>query len=111
MDKQNLVNIAKDQLKGGIAQEQVRELLVYRGLEEKEVDEIMQSVLTDDSARPAQLDGKDIIEKTHSALLEVSKEPELNPEAARKERIIILGAVIGGIVLAIAGSVVYFLYL
>lgn len=110
MDKQNLINIAKDQLKGGIAEAQVRELLTYRGLEENEVNDIMQSVLAIDGAQSTQLTGKDIINKTHNALLEVSQEPEINPEAARKERIIILGSVIGGIFLAIVGSIVYFLY-
>ena len=41
MDKQKLITIAKDQLKGGIGEDQVRELLVYRGVEQKDVDTIM----------------------------------------------------------------------
>jgi hypothetical protein len=110
MDKQNLIAIAKDQLKGGIAQEQVRELLTYRGVGESEVNEIMQAVLADESARPVQLEGKDIVEKTHTAFQAVSQDAEINPDAARKERIIILGSVIGAIIFAIAGSVIYFLY-
>lgn len=110
MDKQKLIDIAKDQLKGGIGREQVRELLVYRGVEEKDVDEIMTAVLGNENARPAQLEGRDVVEKIHDAFKEVSQDVEINPVAARKERIIILGAIIGGLILAVAGSIIYFLY-
>lgn len=110
MDKQKLIDIAKDQMKGGIGQEQVRELLTYRGVGEQEVSEIMAAVLGDKNAKPAQLEGKDIVEKTHDAFKEVSQDVEINPAAARKERIIILGSVIGGLIFAIAGSIIYFLY-
>lgn len=110
MDKQNLINIAKDQLKGGIDKEQVRELLIYRGIAEQEVNAIMQAVLGDDDAKPVQLTGEEIVEKTHDAFQEVSQDAVINPDAARKERIIILGFIIGGIILAIGGSIIYFKY-
>ncbi|EKD23570.1 MAG: hypothetical protein ACD_81C00218G0014 [uncultured bacterium] len=110
MDKQKLVAIGKDQLKGGIAIDQVRELLTYRGVEEKDVEEIMQEVLADESARPEQISGSAVVDKTDAALLDVSADAPLNPVAAKQERTIILLATIGAVIVAIAGSVVYFLY-
>lgn len=110
MDKQKLIAIAKDQLKGGIGQDQIRELLIYRGVEESDIDTIIKAVLSDAEAHPVQASGGDIVEKTHAAILEISKEAPINPNAAKKERIIIFVATIGSIAVAIAGSILYYLY-
>lgn len=109
MDKQKLIAIAKDQLKGGIGEEQVRELLTYRGVEEKDVSEIMQEVLSGD-AQPAPASGGDVIRKTDEALSEIFPDTPLRPEYIKKERMIIALSVTGFVLVVIAASVLYYLY-
>lgn len=110
MDKQKLITIVKDQLQGGIAEEQVRDLLTYRGVEQGDVDAIMQEALGG-VQRGTDLAGDgDIVAKTDAALKDISQDPPIDPGAMKRERKILIGSIVGAIVLAIAGSVLYFVY-
>ena len=110
MDKQKLITIAKDQLKGGIGQDQVRELLVYRGVEPADVDAIMQAVLATGDAKPAQVSGEDVLKKADEVFNDIAQEAHLKPEDAKKERVIIILSVLAFIALLAIGSTVYYLY-
>lgn len=106
MDKQKLITIAKDQLSGGIGEEQVRDLLTYRGVEEADANAIMQEALHGAGEQT----GGDVVAKTDAALQEVLQEAPIDPSVTKQERSIFVWAIVGAVVLAVTGSVFYFLY-
>lgn len=110
MDKQKLITIAKDQLKGGIGEEQVRDLLTYRGVTDGDADAIMQEALRGASEATDEQAGGDVIAKTDAALKEVSQDTPIDPTATKREWKLLAGASIGVVILVVAGSVIYFLY-
>ena len=110
MDKQKLIAIAKDQLKGGIGEAQVRELLTYRGVEESDVEEIMKEVASESANIPDDAAGGDVVSKTDAALKQISIEPAVRPDYIKKEWKIVTISVIAFITVVIAGAVVYYLY-
>lgn len=110
MDKQKLITIAKDQLKGGIGEDQVRELLTYRGVEAADADVIMQAALGA-AEQPATEEGVSVVEKTDEAIAELMPDAPVQPEYIKKERNILVLSIVGFLTLLIAGSVFYYFYL
>lgn len=109
MDKQKLIGIAKDQLKGGIGAEQVRELLTYRGVEANDVEEIMQAALSD-ATQPGAAEGGDVIAKTDEAIEELLPNAVVPAEYVKKEWSIIMLSVIGLVAVVAIGSAIYYFY-
>lgn len=109
MDKQKLIAIAKDQLKGGIGEDQVRELLTYRGVEAGDVETIMQSALSAD-AQPEIEKPEDVVKKADEVITELLPDAPLRPEYIKKERMIIILSVVGFIVVVVGSAVLYYLY-
>lgn len=109
MDKQKLITIAKDQLKGGIGEEQVRELLTYRGVETADADAIMQAALSA-ADQPAAEGAVNVVEKTDEVIAELMPDAPVQPEYLKKERNILMLSVIGFLALLIVGSAIYYFY-
>lgn len=110
MDKQKLIAIAKDQLKGGIKEDQIRELLVYRGVEPGDVDAIMQDVLAMGETPPSSVSAEDVLKKADEVFGDIAQEAQLRPEDAKKERIIIALFILALILIVTIGSAIYYLY-
>lgn len=109
MDKQKLIAIAKDQLKGGIGEDQVRELLIYRGVESSDVESIMQSALSADAQSEIEKP-EDVVKKADEVITELLPDVPLRPEYIKKERKIIMLSVIGFIAVVVGTAVLYYLY-
>ncbi|AKM78252.1 MAG: hypothetical protein UY31_C0012G0005 [Candidatus Wolfebacteria bacterium GW2011_GWE1_48_7] len=109
MDKQKLITIAKDQLKGGIGEDQVRELLTYRGVEANDVAEIMQEVLRAET-QPVTAEAEDVVQKADMVIAELIPDAPTQPEYIKKERNILLLSIAALFILLITGSVVYYFY-
>lgn len=110
MDKQKLIVIAKDQLKGGIGEDQIRELLVYRGVAPEDVDTIMQDALATGEVPPSSVSAEDVLKKADEVFGDIAKEAQLKPEDAKKERIIIALSVFALIFIVAVGSFIYYRY-
>lgn len=110
MDRQKLIAIAKDQLKGGIGEDQVRELLTYRGVDAGDVDTIMRDILATGEARPSQVSTADVLKKADEVFGDIAQEAQLRPEDAKKERVIVALSIFAFICLIVVGSVIYYLY-
>lgn len=109
MDKQKLITIVKDQLKGGIGEAQIRELLTYRGVEEKDIDGIIQAAINEEAQAPSDTDS-DIVKKTDEALTEILQKPATRPDYKKREFIIIIMATVGLVIATVVGSIVYYFY-
>lgn len=110
MNKQKLIAIAKDQLKGGIGEDQVRELLVYRGVEPGDVDAIMHAALATGEARTSHVPAENVLKKADEVFGDIAQEAQLRPEDAKKERIIIGLSILALIFIVAIGSVIYYIY-
>lgn len=110
MDKQRLIAIAKDQLKGGIGEDQVRELLVYRGVAPADVDTIMRDALATGETPPSAVSAEDVLKKADEVFGDIAEEAQLKPEDAKKERIIIALSVFVFIFILAVGSFIYYRY-
>lgn len=110
MNKQKLITIAKEQLEGGIAEDQVRELLVYRGISSAEADEIMREVLATGDAKPAAISSDAVLKKADEVFGGIAEEVQLQPEDAKKERHIIILSVLAFIFVIAVGSAIYYFY-
>lgn len=110
MDKQKLIAIAKDQLKGGIGEDQVRELLTYRGVGAEDTDFILREALASGDAKPVSMPVKDVLNKADDVFGDIVREAPLRPEDAKKERVIVALSIFAFICLIVVGSVIYYLY-
>ena len=110
MDKQKLIAIAKDQIKGGIGEDQIRELLVYRGVAPEDVDAIMQDALATGEAKPSSVSAEDVLKKADEVFGDIAEEAHLRPEDAKKERIIIALSIFAFIFILAIGSFIYYRY-
>lgn len=109
MDQQKLIAIVKDQLKGGVGPEQVRELLAYRGIAPTEIDAIMQQVLAHKDIQQAQM-AETVVEKVGEAFVAAAQEAPVRSEHRRHEWLILTISIVVVLLLIGVGSYLYYHY-
>ncbi len=110
MDLHHLVVITQDQLKGGIGEDQIRELLRYRGVAEPDIESIMNAAKAGLASVDAPEDARTVAGKTEAMLSGVMEERELQMGTSKKGKLIIASAIMFGLFLVGAGVYLYYRY-